>query len=84
MIDKTKLTKTDENKPVKIDIDEHKQIASYSKQLTLTGEKQKISSSGTQPQRQFSFNERRSRRGNSYQQSEEKKMLISKLEAENR
>ncbi|CAF1419185.1 unnamed protein product [Rotaria sp. Silwood1] len=72
------------NNSNKIDIDEHKQIALYTKQLTLIDEKQKSNPTGIQPQVKFSFNQHQSRRGCTNHQSEEKKLMISKLEAENR
>ncbi|CAF2999344.1 unnamed protein product [Rotaria sp. Silwood2] len=72
------------NNTDKIDIDEHKQIALYTKQLTLMDEKQKLNPTGIQPQIRFSFNQHQSRRRYTNHQSEETKLMISKLEAENR
>ena len=81
---KEQLIKNDENKPNKIDVDEHKQIASYTKQLTLNADKQKFNPTGIQSQRKLSSHQHQCRRGNINHQSQEKKVLISKLEAENR
>ncbi|CAF4323243.1 unnamed protein product [Rotaria socialis] len=79
---KQQLIKNYENKPKKIDIDEHKQIASYTKQLSLNVDKQKFNPTGIQSERKFSSHQ--SRRAITNHQSQEKKLLISKLEAENR
>ncbi|CAF2021526.1 unnamed protein product [Rotaria magnacalcarata] len=81
---KEQLIKNDENKSKKIDIDEHNEIASYTKQLTLNADKQKFNPTGIQSERKISSHQHQSRRAIANHQSQEKKVLISKLDAENR
>lgn len=83
-INKAKSTKNDKNNANKIDIDEHKQIALFAKQLTLIVKKQKPNSTGIQPQIRFPFNQYDSQRRYINHRSAEKKLMIFKLEAENR
>ncbi|CAF4389653.1 unnamed protein product, partial [Rotaria magnacalcarata] len=80
---KEQLIKNDENKSKKIDIDEHNEIASYTKQLTLNADKQKFNPTGIQSERKISSHQHQSRRAIANHQSQEKKVLISKLDAEN-
>ncbi|CAF0815637.1 unnamed protein product [Rotaria sordida] len=74
----------DKNISNKIDNDEHKQIALYTKQFELIDEKQNLNPIEIQSQIKSSFNQHHSRRRYTKHQSEEKKLMIAKLEAENR
>lgn len=81
---KPKLINDEKDNFSKIDMDEHKQIALYLKKLTLVAEKQNLNSTGIQQQMRFSINSKHSQKRSMNHATAEKKLIISKLEAENR
>jgi hypothetical protein len=64
--------------------DEHQEIALYTNQLALITEKQYFNPTGIRSRIRFAPNQDRSRRGCTDYQRAERKLIISKLEAENR
>jgi hypothetical protein len=74
------IENNDTPKSNRINNDEHKQIASYTNQLALITEKQYFNQTGIQTQIKVP----RPQKGYVDHQRAEKKLIISKLEAENR
>ena len=79
-----KMINDDEYKLNKNDSIEHNQIVSHAEQLTSIPDKQKFNSSGIQSSINFSYDQYQFQRRYINQQCAEKKLIISKLEAENR